>query len=68
LQATQLTNNEVVYHALERTTTRTGLRVVCELARKDYAAGTKADSAFLTNEPTHRDPTLSAYNYKFSPN
>lgn len=68
LQATQLTSIEVVYHALERTTTRTGLRVVCELARKVYAAGIKADFAFLANEPTHRDPTLSAYNYKFSPN
>ena len=30
--------------------------------------GIKANPAFLANEPVQRDQTLSAYNYKFSPN
>lgn len=68
LQAMQLTSIEVVYDAMQQTTTRTGLRVVCELARKQYQAGIKAAPEFLTNEPTQRDRRLSAYNYKFSPN
>ena len=68
LRATQLTSIEVVYQALQNTTTQTGLRVACELARKEYIAGIKARPEFLANEPTQRDPVLSAYNYKFSPN
>jgi Rhodopirellula transposase DDE domain len=68
LEATQLTSIEVVYDAMHQTTTRTGLRVVCELARKQYQAGIKASPEFRANEPTQRDPLLSAYNYKFSPN
>ena len=68
LQAIQLTSIEAIRQALQQTTTRTGLRVVCELARKEYAAGIKADPEFLTDEPTRRDYALSAYNYKFSPN
>ena len=68
LQATQLTSIDVIHERLQQTTTSTGLHVVCEQARKLYASGIKADPAFLANEPTQRDPTLSAYNYKFSPN
>jgi Rhodopirellula transposase DDE domain len=68
LQAIQLISIEAIYQALQQTTTRTGLRVVCELARKLYAKGIKADPEFLADEPTQRDKTLSAYNYKFSPN
>jgi len=68
LQAMQLTNIEGIYRSLEQTTTRTGLRVVCEVARKTYVSGIKAHPDFLANEPIQRDPTLSAYNYKFSVN
>lgn len=68
LKATQLTSIDVIYEALNQTTTRTGLHVVCEIARKHYVAGIKANPEFLANEPIQRDPTLSAYNYKFSPN
>ena len=68
LRSTQLTGIEVIHEALDQTTTRTGLYVVCELARKSYAAGLKAHPKFLANEPTLRDKNLSAYNYKFSPN
>jgi hypothetical protein len=68
LRAIQLTSIEVVHEALQQTTTRTGLRVVCEIAKRPYASGVKADPAFLADEPTTRDNRLSAYNYKFSPN
>lgn len=68
LQAMQLTSIEVIQHAISQTTTRNGLHVVCELAKKPYAAGLKATPQFLTNEPTQRDCNLSAYNYKFSAN
>ena len=68
LQAIQLTSLNVVYQALQQTTTRTGLQVVCELARKPYAAGIKATPDFLSAEPIQRDKTLSPYNYKFSGN
>ena len=68
MRAIQLTSIEVIYERLRHTTTRTGLRVVCELARKTYVNGIKAHPEFLANEPTLRDRTLSAYNYKFSPN
>lgn len=68
LQATQLTSVEVVRDSLQQTTTKTGLRVACELARKTYQSGLKAHPDFLASEPIQRDPALSAYNYKFSPN
>lgn len=68
LQAKQLTSVEVIRCSLEQTTTRSGLHVVCEVARKTYASGIKAHPDFLANEPIQRDPTLSAYNYKFSTN
>jgi Rhodopirellula transposase DDE domain len=68
LQAMQLTSIEVVYEAIHQTNTRTGLRVVCERAKRSYARGVKAHPDFLANEPTLRDHRLSAYNYKFSPN
>jgi hypothetical protein len=68
LQAMKLTSIEVVYEALQQTTTGMGLRVVCELAKRPYAAGTKARADFLAHEPTIRDHQLSQYNYKFSPN
>jgi Rhodopirellula transposase DDE domain len=68
LQAMQLTSLEVVYEAFQQTHTQTGLRVVCELAKRTYTSGIKARPHFLANEPTIRDQQLSAYNYKFSPN
>jgi hypothetical protein len=68
LQARQLTSIEAVQTVIHQTTTRTGLRVVCELAPRPYARGIKADPEFLANEPIRRDNELSAYNYKFSPN
>lgn len=68
LQAMQLTSIEVIQDAIQHTTTRNGLRVECELAPRPYTRGVKADPEFLAHEPTFRDNTLSAYNYKFSPN
>lgn len=68
LLALQLTSVDVIYQAFSSTTTRTGLRVVCEKARKHYQPGIKANPEFRANEPTIRDIDLPAYNYKFSPN
>jgi hypothetical protein len=68
MQANQLTSIEVMCGAIQQTTTHTGLHVVCEVARKTYASGIKAHPDFLAIEPTQRDPTLPAYNYKFSDN
>jgi len=68
LQAIQLTSIDVIQQALQQTTTRSGLRVVCEQARKEYAAGIKATPEFLSAEPTQRDKNLSPYNYIFSRN
>ena len=68
LQAVQLTSIEVIRDAMMNTTTRTGLRVVCELAKKEYLRGVKAKPDFLAQEPILRDKLLPAYNYKFSPN
>lgn len=68
LRARQLTSIEVLYEALQQTSTRAGLHVVCELAKRPYAAGSKAHPDFLADEPIIRDHKLSAYNYKFSPN
>jgi hypothetical protein len=67
LEATQITSVNVMYEAFCRTTTRTGLQVVCEVARKKYESGVKASAEFLARETTQRDKTLSAYNYKFTP-
>ncbi|MBB3207701.1 hypothetical protein FHS27_003528 [Rhodopirellula rubra] len=45
-----------------KVSTRTGLRVICELARKTYQAGIKAAAEFRQNEPTERDETLGQFN------
>ena len=68
LQALQLTSIDTVREALQQTTTRSGLRVVCERGKRSYASGLNANPEFLAHEPTIRDHELSAYNYKFSPN
>jgi hypothetical protein len=68
ISALQLTSIEVVYEAFSSTTTRTGLRVVCEKAAKQYEKGIKASDEFRLKEPTRRDNRLPQYNYKFSPN
>lgn len=67
LQALLLRSIEVVRDAIARTTTRTGLRVVTELARKLYRKGIKASPEYLANETVIRDETLPKYNYIFAP-
>ena len=46
-----------------KVTTSTGLKVVCELARKVYASGIKAEKDFREKEPTRRDSQLGQFNY-----
>lgn len=68
LRAVQLTSVDVICEAFERTTTSTGLRVVCERSRRTYVSGVKPDAEYLANEPIQRDNYLPAYNYRFSAN
>ena len=67
LQAVLLHSIEVVRDAIGRTATRTGLRVVTELARKLYRKGVKAAPEYLASETVIRDDKLPKYNYIFVP-
>ena len=68
ISALQLTSIDVIYDAFCATTTSTGLTVVCEIPKRCYESGLKATAEFRASEPTIRDSTLSAYNYRFSNN
>jgi hypothetical protein len=46
-----------------KVSTSTGLKVVCELARKTYQSGIKAAKGFREDEPTTRDSLLGQFNY-----
>ena len=67
LQAILLRSIEIVRDAIGQTTTRTGLKVITELARKLYPKGVKAASEYLADETVIRDEHLSKYNYLFLP-
>jgi len=67
LQSVVLRSIEVIRAAIDRTTTRNGLRVVTELARKVYPRGVKAASDYLANETVIRDKQLPQFNYRFQP-
>lgn len=67
LQSLLLTSIEVIRHAISTTTTRTGLRVFTEIARKFFAAKEKATKSYLKNETIIRDKTLKEFNYQFTP-
>jgi hypothetical protein len=67
LQAILLRSIEVVRDAIARTSTRTGLRVVTELARRLYRKGVKAAPEYRANETAIRDEYLPKYNYFFVP-
>lgn len=67
LQSLMLRSVELIRIAIERTTTRTGLRVVTELARKLYPAGIKASPEYLNQETVIRNKILPQFNYRFEP-
>jgi hypothetical protein len=67
LQSLMLRSIEFVREAIERTTTRKGLRVVTELARKSYPSGIKASPQYLNQETVIRNKTLPQFNYRFEP-
>jgi len=67
LKSLILRSIEQIRHAIDRTTTRTGLRVITELARKVYCPGIKASHEYLDKEPVIRDKTLPQFNYRFEP-
>jgi len=67
LQSLMLRSVELIREAVERTTTRQGLRVVTELARRLYPSGKKAAPAYVENETVIRDKKLPQFNYCFQP-
>ena len=67
LTSLMLRSVEIIRHAIARTTTTKGLRVITELARKLYPSGTKASSDYLEQETVLRDKTLPQFNYQFVP-
>ena len=68
LQSLLLRSIEVIRDAISRTTTRTGLRVITDMARRLYAPGLKASQSYLQSETVIRDEQLGKYNYRFEPN
>lgn len=64
LNALILRSVEIVRQAIDLTTTRTGLKVVTELARKLYPKGIKASPQYDT---AIRDKQLPQFNYLFQP-
>jgi Rhodopirellula transposase DDE domain len=67
LQSLMLKSIKLIREAIERTTTRPGLRVVTELARKLYPSGIKASPEYLNHETVIRDKKLPQFNYRFEP-
>lgn len=67
LKSVLLRSIDLIRQAVDRTTTRQGLRVVSELARKLYPRGVKASSTYLDNETVIRDKQLPQFNYRFEP-
>ena len=67
LKSLLLQSIEFIREALNRTTTRQGLRVITELARKLYPAGVKASSEYLHQETVVRNLILPQFNYQFEP-
>lgn len=67
LQSLLLRSVELIREAIERTTTRKGLRVVTELARKPYPYGIKASPEYLHQESVIRNKILPQFNYRFEP-
>jgi hypothetical protein len=67
LQSLMLRSIELIREAINHTTTRQGLRVVTELARKLYPSGIKASPEYLVQEPVIRDKILPQFNYRFEP-
>ena len=68
LQSLLLRSIEVIRDAISRTTTRTGLRVITDMARRLYSPGLKASQSYLQSETVIRDEQLGKYNYRFEPN
>jgi hypothetical protein len=67
LKSLLLQSIEFIRQAIARTTTRQGLRVVAELARKLYPSGVKASLEYLHQETVIRHQILPQFNYRFEP-
>jgi hypothetical protein len=62
-----LKSMEVARQFIERTSTRTGLRVLVEMTEKLYAKARKATADFRAKRPIDFDAFLPQLNYKLSP-
>lgn len=67
LKSLLLQSIEFIRHAIARTTTKQGLRVVTELARRLYPSGVKASPEYLQQETVIRNQILPQFNYRFEP-
>jgi Rhodopirellula transposase DDE domain len=62
-----LSSVELVKQLLERAGTRTGLRVVVDIVRKEYATGRKVAEEVREGLNLHRDGFLPQLNYRIKP-
>ena len=63
LRAVVLKTIQVAKAFIARTTSATGLRVVAEIARRNYERGVKATREFIDNSPIKFDKRLPQLNY-----
>lgn len=63
LQAVVLKTVSVARQFISRTTTAVGLRVIAEVARRNYQKGLKASHTFLNNSPIQYNRFLPELNY-----
>jgi len=60
-------SHEVIVNLIAATTTRTGLRVQCELDRNSYPAGQKVSDAEFAQINLQRDAFHGVWNYQILP-
>ena len=66
-QGVLFTSIDIVKHLMEKTKTKTGLKVFVHLLDKVYQTGRKATEAFKQHMPILRDDFLAQWNYRAMP-
>lgn len=67
-QGVIFSNYEQVHEYIERTQTKTGLRVKAEIIRKEYEKGRKLTTSEIDSINLYRDDYLGKWNYTILPN
>ena len=62
-----LLSEEDAREKIERTSTKTGLQVSCDLLKKTYQAGKRATKAMLEKINFKADKVLGKFNYRVEP-